>query len=322
MARSGLLAAVMVLAVVGATATPLLAAPSPSDPTNFVVANGSGSDFQVESATTGALVKDLGSIPNYTNNGLTISPDGRDLYATVTGPPSLMIERVALSNGHESFVADGGEPSLSPNGHFLAYGTGPAGSQSLAVRDLGRGTTRTIDLAQVLGRQNDLITASIIWLGNGSRIVVLPGGVGNDLMGETTLPPTSGSCSAVSTSATCLIVVDVKGGRPVRARRVVLKGLAAAYSVLGRAGSSGLVLAVFHSPGATLYSATVSGQGALKRLFSIPSGLPVAFDPHGTTLLYLVGHGPVALWRASVTPHGLANANVLNANTSPAGLAW
>jgi hypothetical protein len=123
----------VVPAVLGVTATPLLAAPTPPDPAIFVVANGSGSDFQVESATTGALVKDLGPVPNDTNNGLLLSPDGRDLYATVTRSPSLMIEQLAEASGHESFIADGAEPSVSPNGHLLDYGTGPAGSQTLAV---------------------------------------------------------------------------------------------------------------------------------------------------------------------------------------------
>jgi hypothetical protein len=119
-----------------------------------------------------------------------------------------------------------------------------------------------------------------------------------------------------------LIVVDVKGARPVRARRVVLKGLKAAHSVLGRSGPSGLVLGVFEAPGATLYSASTSGTGALTRLFSIPTGLPVVFSPRGTMLLYLVGHGPVALWRASVTTHGLAKAKMLIPDLSAAGLAW
>jgi len=318
--RCGLAAMVFGLAM--SWGIPATASPVQRDPSNFVLANGSGSDFQIESPSTGKVIKDLGTIAGYTDNGLAYSPDGKDVYLTVVEPMSLEIERIDVANGRRAFVADGEEPSISPNGRFLAYGAGPEGSQQLFVRDLSSGAVRSINLRKLLGGQTDLLTASITWLGNGSELVVLPGGVGNDLMGNPIPAPVPGSCSAVPASSTCLIVVKARTGHALTATRVVLHSLRSGYGPIGASGPN-LFMAAFHGGHTDMYEAQVTRRRASAiHLFSMPAVLPVAFDARGTKLFYLVGHSPVALWLADVTPHGLDNARMLNANVALAGLAW
>src|SRR5579863_9929861 len=111
-----------------ASASPAHAhAPSVGTASNFVVATGSGPEFQIESASTGALVKDLGTVQGWTNNGLAFSPDGQNVYVVVNRATNLAIERLSVSTGTETFVADGEQPAVSPNSHLLAFGTGPGG---------------------------------------------------------------------------------------------------------------------------------------------------------------------------------------------------
>jgi hypothetical protein len=80
-------------------------------------------------------------------------------------------------------------------------------------------------MAKLLGPQDDLLNGSITWLADSSRIVVLPGEVGNDLMGGTTPVSPPGSCSAIPNSHTCLIVANVAPDGPLTAERVVVPGL-------------------------------------------------------------------------------------------------
>jgi len=294
-----------------------LTTPSPSI---LVLANDSGNDFQIESVSTGKVIKDLGAVQGYTNNGLALSPNGRDLYATVNRSQTLMVERIDLANGGESFVADGAEPSISQNGRLLAYATGPPGSQELVVRDLDSGMIRSINLQKLLGRYGDLLSASIAWLG--SQIVVRPGGVLDDLMGGAKPPPLKGSCSAVPLSASCLIVVNVRAGLSLTAERVILDRGRLGDAVIGASGSSNLVMAVFDNHHTDVYRANL-GEGArtVTHLFSLPSALPQAFSSNGTELFYLhIGQGPIALWAGQVSAHQLKNTKMLNASVAPAGL--
>jgi hypothetical protein len=64
-----------------------------------------------------------------------------------------------------------------------------------------------------------------------------------------------------------------------------------------------------------------NGARNVTRLFSLPSVLPLTFGAKGATLFYLVGHGPEALWVAKVTPDGLKDAHMLNANVALSALA-
>jgi hypothetical protein len=289
---------------------------------NFVLATGSGPDFHIESASTGTLVKDLGAVQGWTNNGLALSPDGRYVYVVVNQGRTLAIERLSVSTGAETFVAEGEQPAVSPDGHLLAFGSGPQGSNTLVVRDLTSGKDQSVDLRRLLGGQTDLLNASITWLGDDSEIVVLPGGVGNDLMGEATPSPLPGSCSAVSVSNTCLIGVNVRAGHSLTARRIILSGLRSGGPVIAASGSSDLVIAAFGGRHSGIFKADLAGGArSITRISSLPSALPLAFGARGATLFYLVGHGPEALWSAKVTPDGLKDAHMLNAHVGLSALA-
>jgi hypothetical protein len=316
----------LILASCGGTQSTSLPAerplPSVKDPPYFVLATESGSNFEIELASTGALVKDIGAVPGYTSNGLALSPDGQYVYLTVNEHRSLMIDRITVANAKEAFIAEGEQPSVSPNGRLLAYGTGTGASGTLVVRDLESGLVRSINLSNLLGAQTDLLSASITWLGDGSEIVVLPGEVGNNLMSNTTTAPLSGSCSAVSNADTCLIVVSFRAGHSFTASRIILNNLRPPDIVTGDSFSHGLLFASYGRRTVVDEGYVTDSGGRFIRLFSAPPVLPIAFDARGTQLFYLVGHNPIALWIAEVTHHGLKHARLLNPNVALAGLAW
>jgi WD40 repeat protein len=323
--RSGLLTSAALLVASYALQAPAFAAQSQvrsgTQLANFVEVTASGYDIQIMSATTGALVKDLGAVSGYTSDGLAISPDGQDVYLTVHTQFSLEVERITVANDQETFIADGEQPSVSPNGRFLAFATGPA-AKELDVWDLSSGAVRSINLSHLLGNQTDLFQAPITWLGNGSEIAVVPGGIASDLMSNTSLPTTPESCGAVSVTDTCLIVVHAKVGDRLTARRLVLKGVSD-VDVTGATGTSDLEMVAYEGHHTFICKADLKGNsGDFVRLFALKVTLPFAFDPRGTQLLYLVGHNPVALWRTQLTRHRLENAKRLNANARLAAIAW
>jgi hypothetical protein len=322
--RLGLLVATLLFlgaSVLQPTASPAGAQTArASDSSNFVLATGSG-DFKIESASTGGLVKDLGVVNYWTNNGLALSPDGQDVYVVVNQPTTTAIERLSVSTGAQTFVADGEQPAVSPNSRLLAFGSGPSGSQMLVVRDLTSGMERSIDVSRLLGKQGDLLNATITWLDD-SKIVVVPGSVVNDLMGDPTPRAVPGSCSAAPVNDTCLIVVGAEAGHPLTAKRVLLSGLPSGdHPLIAASGSSGFTIATLGGHSGIFRADLAHHARRLTRISSLPPAIPLAFGAGGATLFYLVGHGPEALWWAKVTPHGLKNAHVLNANVGLSDLA-
>jgi hypothetical protein len=299
-----------------------------TNPSDLVLANNSGSDMQVISTTSGRVITDLGAIPGYTNNGLALAPNSREIYATVIGSSALMIDRIDVATGKESFVADGVLPSISQSGRFLAYVSQTSyasGAQELVVQDLVTGTTRSINLQRLLGAQTDLFNASIAWLG--SKIVVVPGGVASDLMPRaepTPLPkPLKGSCSAVPYSESCVIEVDTQAGHHFRTQRFVVNQRGLSGAVLEASGSSTIAMATFNGNGTDVYRADLgAGPPKITRLFTVRSALPLAFSSGGTELFFLrIGHPPIALWSGKVADTELENTKILNRSVSPAGVA-
>ncbi len=319
--RLGLIATAPLLVAAGASQATASPAPSVGASSNFLLATGSGPDFQIESANTGALVKDLGVVNYWTNNGLALSPDGQSVYVVVNQPPTLVIERLSVSTGAQTFVADGEQPAVSPNSRFLAFGSGSSGSQTLVMRDLASGMERSINLSGLLGSRGDLLNATITWLDD-SRIVVIPGTVGNDLMGDPTPPAVPGSCDAAPVKDSCLIVVGDGAGHPPTAKRVILSGLPSSGPVIAASGPSTLTIANYGDHHSGIFRADLAHKTShFTRISSLPVAIPLAFGPRAATLFYLVGHGPEALWWAKVTPHGLKDARVLNANVGLSALA-
>jgi hypothetical protein len=297
--------------------------PSVADPQNFVLIDASDSHVQLHSATTGALVKDLGAVGGLTSNGLVLSPDGGYLYVTVDRPPATVIERINATNGQVERIGDGEQPAISTDGRYLAYGGG-AGDGTLYVRDLRSGEVRSINMAKLLGNQDDLLNTSITWLAEGSRIVILPGGVGNDLMGGTTPPPMPGSCSAIPISDTCLIVANFAPDHPLTAERVVVRGLRVPDLLSGDDLAHSVLAASDRTHTTIIDRIEVSGDSAAYvRMCSLSPGLSLAFDPRGTELLYLAGHSPISLWRVGLMDCGVvSHTHKLLANADLQGVTW
>ena len=318
--RLGLIATVLFLVAASApqaTASPSIVGAS----SNFVLATGSGPDFQIESASTGTVVKDLGVVNYWTNNGLALSPNGQNVYVVVHQPTTTAIEQLSVSTGAQTFVADGEQPAVSPNSRLLAFGTGPSGSQTLVVRDLFSGMERSIDVSRLLGNSGDLLNATITWLDD-SKIIVIPGMVGNDLMGDPTPPTVPGSCDAGPVKDTCLIVVSDEAGHRLAAKRVILSGLPSGDPLIAASGPSGLTIANYSGHHSGIFRADLAHKAShVTRICSLPAAIPLAFGSRGATLFYLAGHGPEALWSAKVTLNGLKDAHVLNADIGLSALA-
>jgi len=82
--------------------------------------------IEVVSSTTGRLIRTLA--PDAGLNRFTpqpaVSPGGTvyfDEADNVSGIPGEQILSVPLSGGHVTVVANGHDPAVSPDGHFLAY---------------------------------------------------------------------------------------------------------------------------------------------------------------------------------------------------------
>lgn len=165
---------------------------------------------------------------SFTNNGLALSPDGTAAFVTLIGHPlqrnsALKIERIDVASLERSFVADGEEPAVSPNGTLLAFISGGFDPEEIAVKSLTSDATRTIDLRPLLGR-SILFESSLAWTADGSDVVALAGAVTINVSGDTSVAaaaPGKRRCGSAS-STTCLVVVHVpRTGRRLTARIVV-----------------------------------------------------------------------------------------------------
>ena len=174
-----------------------------------------------------------------------VAPDSKTVYVTrsINGQPQ--ISSISVRTGKVSFVADGLQPSVSPDSRYLAYVTGAQYSR-LAIRDLATGTTRSIDLTVRLGNSR-LLNGQLTWFANGTQVVILP------RPDATSLANASGSSSASNACGQrhprrsfCLLVVNTGGAR-LQANRIIVSytGLNTADVLSQAVMISGLVL----SPG-------------------------------------------------------------------------
>jgi hypothetical protein len=300
------------------------------DPPSFALATFGPTELSwtidLVSPATGRTVSVLGTFgDSFTNNGLAISPDGRDVYFTLIRPKTLIVERIAAGSRPVE-VAAGEEPALSPDGHLLAFLTGDSPrSERLAVRDLSSGTTRTIDLTDLVGPSMDLLNGKATWLGDGSEIVVVPGGMMSATApGTERPPPPSGSCSATSSGSTCLIVVRIAGGVPASPRRVVIPGIGHAMTIASDdALPRSLLVADLEGQRTILARVDLTRTGAdVVRMLSLRGVFPVSFDPAGGRLLYLAPLGTPSLWIARIGPGHLVGPRLLVPHPRLGTVAW
>lgn len=233
------------------------------------------------------------------------------------------MKRLQVGGGEPQLVARGEQPAISPDGRFLAYATGPR-DQTVAVRDLQSGRTRTWDLGPTMGPDAHLLSGGLTWAG--SRLVLMPQADAIATVGSSGSPGrhvgATGFCGSRAADTTCLIVFDPSAARPVL-RTIHLPGVSAQ-----RLFSAGRV-----APDAVLVGTYVRGGERIDRIDVTASDphrvevvegpfLAEAVSPSGTKLLYILGHSPPALWVANLHQGHLAHARRLLVAPRIGAIAW
>jgi hypothetical protein len=233
-----------------------------------------------------------------TANGEAVSPDGRTAYLAVlrNRTPGVLIARVPTTGARPSIVAAGAQPSISPNGRFLAYGTGRLGTV-LSVRNLATGVTRSIDLARWIGHgylgPGGQGNATMTWLSNNTDLAVLPDeGVVWDLVGKRPHPPNN-PCSDKQGITSCVLVVHT--GRsltePLTVTRHVLPVGFDSPLALGAAHADPHALLAASSPLVVERIDVSTPTATIERLITIHGdAFPDQFNPAGTELIYQANH--------------------------------
>ncbi|MGO9956154.1 MAG: hypothetical protein ACLP50_09280 [Solirubrobacteraceae bacterium] len=308
-----------------------------ADPPYFVATSQSGihTTLQLRSPATDqviATLKTFGS--SFTDNGLALSPNGRDVYFTLIPktsgrhPFNLLLERLSIRTRRQTLIAKGEVPAVSPDSRLLAYVTG-ATSRSVAVRDTATGSTRSIDLTRLLGTQSDVFNGSVAWLANGRGLALVasttsPVAVARDTSRATRTDHGTGVC-APQRAPECLVIVHLAAhGRLLATPYPPPRSIFLVNAISPDASAPGSVLIgwVGRHDQAIIDRITPHGTTlSTQRLAIIHAGLAMSFDATGSRLLYLVGHSPPALWIADLTQAGLTHAERLIPD-SQIGAAW
>ena len=289
------------------------------DPRSFAYVDqvGVGARVELRSPRTGRVVKLLATFGReFTNNGLALSNDDREVYVTLIGRRNLRIEQLATSAGKRTFVADGWEPAVSPNGRLLSYIEGRA---TVVVRNLSSGVTHRINVAGLLGRSEALDElAAAAWLGDGSEVVVMVTPI------AVAVADRAGGAQADNKSSASVIVVQVGArGRPVEANRVELPGVGDLFRISGdQTTPRGLLAARLGRRTVVDRVDLIGGRAKVTRLLSLSEVVPMAFDPAGHNFLYVAGDLHPALWIARITRGRLAGAHRLVRNADVGAVSW
>ena len=250
------------------------------------------------------MLKSFGS--SFTNNGLALSPDGRDIYFTLIphtkrGAFNLLIERLSIATGQQTLIAHGEAPAISPDGRQLAYVTGSS-SRAIAVRDLRSGRTRSVDVTTLPGIRADVFfNATISWIANPAELALItsttsPVAVSDPSKASHMQPPVRarGPCGAHQVQF-CLIIVRL----PATSHGVTDRSYAlppAVTYVRATASDSAtpgsILIARDGSPDTDFIDRITPGPStvSIQQLALIPAGLALSFDATGDRLLYLIGH--------------------------------
>ncbi len=282
-------------------------------------------DMSLYSSRSGTLTRRLASFPelSFTNNGLALTPDGKEVYFTLIPRHAgrrfyLRLMRIDVATRGEVQVAEGAQPAVSDDGTQLAYATFPHG---LAVRDLTAGTTRTISLVAELGEQADLLDGAVTWLADGSDIAIVPSAPARALVGHH--PPRARWCGTTAAHAVVVFVHVPAEPAPLTARcaHVAGKPLSPAIALGANTAAPTSLLIATDSHGDSTQLERIAQTGATTRLLTIRNSLPLAFDSTGNHLMYLVGHRPPRLWEATIADGHLTDRSRLHGhNWGP--IAW
>jgi hypothetical protein len=246
--------------------------------------------------------------PIGTSNSLALSPDSKSVFVVNQYRSQIAIQRISVATSRVTFVADGANPAVSPDSRYLAYATGN-GFSELAVRDLRTGSTRTIDVAPLIGGSSSFLTEpAITWLGDGTQVVVVPrpdltaqvGSLGGDTRSNS---PAGTACGQQdSPRGLCVIVMDT-GARRLRVRPAYVPVSSSAQLVVGAdsANGHGLLIAARNGPGVrSLVAVSLAvGHVLTHRIATLPpKSLVWSIAPAGDRILYS-GNTPAGIWTAS-----------------------
>ncbi len=213
---------------------------------------------------------------------------------------------------------------MSPNGRLLAYLSDRGRSESVAVLDLASGRVRSVNVDAAVGHGHVLAEIQPGWTRDSSTVVLATG-----------LPirPVSGSAHAPADGfhpgtipAARLVVVSVTPKRPLRARRILVGGLRTTPDLLASdAITRNSVIAASLGPrGSALIDEIhlTPTRAAACRILSIPDAHVLAFDPTGQRLIYIAGHSPPVLRRATIKHGRLTDRQRLLQDRSLGAIAW
>jgi hypothetical protein len=315
-----------------AAAPPLTSAADPTPSASFVaVASDPGHALREEvslfSSVTGQVTRRLAVFgESFTNNGLALAPDRSAVYVTLIPRHSghrsgLRLIRIDVATGRKTFVAEGEQPAVSNDGTQLAYGAAPHG---LAVRDLKSGRTRTVGLVSQLGPAADLLASQVTWLADESDIAVVPqppiqrAGGGRRRRG----PAVFGACHFSHRRAVVVFVHVPPPPARLTARCVHMAGPAPSFARIAGDWTSPTSLLLANYGGRRAVLTRISPTGNVSPVLRLGDRLPVAIDRFGSHILYLAGHSPPALWKATIAGNHLADRRKLISRSAPDPAAW
>jgi hypothetical protein len=304
-------------------------------------ATGATNDIKLISAASGRVWKTIAQPTD--GNGMALTADGKSLFVVA---PRLKLDQISLTTGKSAELGSGVYPAVSPDSEQVAYATGTSFT-TVAVRDLGTGSTRAISVRSLVGADSSLLNqGGLTWLGDGTQVVAIaePDPIAADVRltadatvtggvvewatqsGTTTASggaPASGAAERTacgqqdSSLGLCLIVVDVSGRR-LSAHRIYVRGLHSAGPVALLSADLRAAEDFFIAqPAQPVTRVRVTGRtAAASTVVTLPKDeIPVAMAPRGDRLLYLATGSPVKLRTAKVRHGKLTHGRTLLADS-------